>query len=57
VAGPGNGLKRFLVPEVGLLRFEYTNLWLGPRQGTRLVTYTPQDEETRKALEKLTGLA
>ncbi|MDH6125264.1 helix-turn-helix transcriptional regulator [Kitasatospora sp. GP82] len=53
VDGPGNGLKRFLLPEVGLLRFEYTNLWLGPRPRTRLVAYTPQDEESRARLERL----
>ncbi|MGK4583389.1 helix-turn-helix transcriptional regulator [Kitasatospora sp. HPMI-4] len=56
VDGPSNGLKRFLLPEVGLVRFEYTNLWLGPRLGTRLVTYTPQDEETRSRLEQLAGM-
>ncbi|WP_405013416.1 helix-turn-helix transcriptional regulator [Kitasatospora sp. NBC_01539] len=53
VAGLGNGLKRFLLPEAGLLRFEYTNLWLGPRPGPRLVAYTPQDAETRQALDRL----
>ncbi|MFB7663870.1 helix-turn-helix transcriptional regulator [Kitasatospora sp. NPDC056138] len=53
VSGPGNGLKRFLLPEVGLVRFEYTNLWLGPRPSTRLVAYTPQDEETQQRLEQL----
>nr|WP_095875675.1 helix-turn-helix transcriptional regulator [Streptomyces sp. TLI_235] len=57
VAGLGNGLKRFLVPDVGLLRFEYTNLWLGPRPGPRLVAYTPQDEETRAGLERLAALS
>ncbi|MCU7824900.1 helix-turn-helix transcriptional regulator [Kitasatospora sp. DSM 101779] len=55
VAGLGNGLKRFLVPDVGLMRFEYTNLWLGPRPGPRLVAYTPQDEETRGRLEALSA--
>ncbi|MEV4615970.1 helix-turn-helix transcriptional regulator [Kitasatospora sp. NPDC049258] len=50
-----NGLKRFLVPDLGLLRFEYTNLWLGPRSGTRLVAYTPQDEETRERLARVAG--
>lgn len=50
---PGNGLKRFLVPGVGLLRFDYTNLWLGPRPNTRLVAYTPLDDETRLRLETL----
>ncbi|MFC6597987.1 helix-turn-helix transcriptional regulator [Kitasatospora paranensis] len=55
VAGLGNGLKRFLLPEVGLLRFEYTNLWLGPRPSHRLVAYTPQDDATRRALDGLAG--
>ncbi len=54
---PGNGLKRFLVPGVGLLRFDYTNLWLGPRPNTRLVAYTPQDEETRVRWEQLNASA
>ncbi|MDH6574839.1 hypothetical protein P3T29_000456 [Kitasatospora sp. MAP5-34] len=53
VEGPGNGLKRFLVPDAGLLRFDYTNLWLGPRPNTRLVTYTPHDDETRVRWERL----
>lgn len=50
---PINGLKRFLLPGVGLLRFDYTNLWLGPRPSIRLVAYTPLDEETRQRLEQL----
>ncbi|WP_442905983.1 helix-turn-helix transcriptional regulator [Kitasatospora sp. NBC_00458] len=53
VLRPGNGLKRFLVPEVGLLRFEYTSLWLGPRQGPRMIVYTPRDEETRALTARL----
>jgi len=53
VEGLGNGLKRFLLPGVGLLRVEYTNLWLGPRPSTRLTFYTPLDEETRGRLEQL----
>ncbi|MFD9126093.1 helix-turn-helix transcriptional regulator [Kitasatospora sp. NPDC059571] len=57
VAGLGNGLKRFLLPDGGLLRFEYTNLWLGPRLGPRLVAYTPQDDETRRRLEALATLS
>ncbi len=53
----GHGEKRFLNPHVGLLHFEFTNLWLGPRQGTRLVTYTPADDETRERVERLHAYA
>ncbi|GAA1154940.1 helix-turn-helix transcriptional regulator [Kitasatospora gansuensis] len=53
VAAAGNGVKRFLVPEAGLIRFEYTSLWLGPRPGSRLVTYTPRDQESREKLLRL----
>ncbi|MER5864466.1 helix-turn-helix transcriptional regulator [Kitasatospora sp. NPDC002040] len=53
VAEPGNGVKRFLVPGAGLIGFEYTSLWLGPRPSTRLVTYTPRDEESRELLLRL----
>lgn len=53
VLRPGNGLKRFLVPEVGLLRLDYTSLWLGPVQGPRMIVYTPKDEETAALLSRL----
>ncbi|MEU4113973.1 helix-turn-helix transcriptional regulator [Kitasatospora sp. NPDC028055] len=53
VMRPGNGIKRFQVPGVGLLRCEYTNFWLGPRLGTRLISYTPLDEETRLLMDRL----
>jgi len=53
VGGLVNGLKQFLLPGTGLMRFEYTNFWLGPRTGPRIVGYTPQDEETRERLERL----
>ncbi|MFI2608686.1 helix-turn-helix transcriptional regulator [Kitasatospora sp. NPDC018619] len=53
VMRPGNGVKRFQVPGVGLLRCEYTNFWLSPRLGTRMVTYTPLDEETRALMDRL----
>ncbi|WP_104816031.1 helix-turn-helix transcriptional regulator [Kitasatospora sp. MMS16-BH015] len=53
VEGLGNGMKRFLIPGAGLLRFDYTNLWLGPNGGTRVVTYTPADDATRAHLESL----
>ncbi|MFJ2778392.1 helix-turn-helix transcriptional regulator [Kitasatospora sp. NPDC087315] len=53
VQRPGNGLKRFHVPGVGLLRCDYTSFWLGPRQGPRLIAYTPRDEETRELMNRL----
>ncbi|GHH64092.1 DNA-binding protein [Kitasatospora indigofera] len=53
VARPGNGVKRFLVPGAGLLSFDYTGLWLGPRAGSRLIVYTPRCEETRERMAVL----
>ncbi|MFJ2861401.1 helix-turn-helix transcriptional regulator [Kitasatospora sp. NPDC087314] len=53
VMRPGNGIKRFQVPGVGLLHCEYTNFWLGPRLGTRMITYTPLDERTRELMNRL----
>jgi transcriptional regulator with XRE-family HTH domain len=50
VASPENLTKRYLHPEVGLLRLNYTHLWLGQRLGTRMTTYTPADDETRERL-------
>jgi hypothetical protein len=53
VAIPENLTKRFLHPEVGLLRLNYTHLWLGQRLGTRMTTYTPADEQTAELLREL----
>ncbi len=53
VRSPENRTKHIINPKVGLLRLDYTNLWFGPRLGTRLVTYTPADPETQARLEKL----
>jgi hypothetical protein len=61
----GTGLAIVLVgvllpmvdPEVGLLRLNYTHLWLGQRLGTRMVTYTPADEETGARLRELSRRA
>jgi transcriptional regulator with XRE-family HTH domain len=53
VANPENLTKRYLHPEVGLLRLNYTHLWLGQRLGTRMTTYTPADDETRERLVRL----
>ena len=46
-------VKRFRHPTAGLLRLQYTYLWLGQRLGTRMVAYTPADEETRRRLERV----
>jgi hypothetical protein len=35
------------------LRLEHTSYWTGPRTGTRMIVYTPLDEEARRRLEKL----
>jgi hypothetical protein len=56
VGAPENRTKRFLNAEVGLLRLDFTNLWLGQRLGTRLIAYTPADEETRARLYRLREL-
>jgi transcriptional regulator with XRE-family HTH domain len=53
VANPENLTKRYLHPDVGLLRLNYTHLWLGQRLGTRMTTYTPADDETRERLFRL----
>lgn len=49
--------KEFLNARVGHLKLEHTDLWLGPEQGARMVTYTPADEETRERLERLYDIA
>jgi hypothetical protein len=56
VAAPENRTKRWLHPQAGLLRLNYTNLWLGQRLGTRLTTYTPADEDTAARLADLSRL-
>jgi transcriptional regulator with XRE-family HTH domain len=53
VASPENLTKRYLHPEVGLLKLNYTHLWLGQRLGTRMTTYTPADQETGDKLRAL----
>jgi transcriptional regulator with XRE-family HTH domain len=44
-----NLTKRFDHP-AGLLQFDYTNLWFGPRNETRLTTYTPSTQDTWDAI-------
>ncbi|MDQ0796473.1 helix-turn-helix transcriptional regulator [Streptomyces sp. B1I3] len=53
VVGASNRTKLFRNAEVGLLRLEHTDLWLGPSAGPRLVSYAPADEESRRGLELL----
>jgi transcriptional regulator with XRE-family HTH domain len=57
VRAPENFTKRYLHPEVGLLRFEYTQLWFGRRSEIKLTTYTPSDEESWQKVRSLQGLA
>jgi transcriptional regulator with XRE-family HTH domain len=53
VLGVESRTKRARHPQAGLLRMTYTNLWLGPARGTRVVAFTPADERTRIRLEEL----
>ena len=53
VRGPENAVKRIQHPTAGLLRLEYTYLWLDPGLGTRIVSYTPADARTAARLESL----
>jgi MmyB-like transcription regulator ligand binding domain/Helix-turn-helix domain len=56
VLQPDSHIKRYLNPDVGLLAFDFTHLWLGPGPGPRLVTYTPADDLTRERLDRLHAL-
>lgn len=56
IAGPTNRVKRFLHPEVGSLRVNSTSLWLGGRSAARLIVYTPADDESRAALDRLSAV-
>ncbi|MBT2455487.1 helix-turn-helix transcriptional regulator [Streptomyces sp. ISL-86] len=57
VVGQGTKAKHIRNAHVGLLHLEHTNLWLGPGNGPRLVSYVPLDGETRERLERLERLA
>ncbi|MCX5313252.1 helix-turn-helix domain-containing protein [Streptomyces sp. NBC_00154] len=57
VVGPGGRTKFFRNPQVGLVRLDHTDLWLGPSTGPRMVTYVPADEESRERLERLHAFA
>lgn len=52
----GNQLKLYNHPEHGLLRLTATSLWLEPGPARpRVVSFTPDDEETREKLKLLAG--
>ena len=51
-----NRTKLVMNPAVGLLRLHHTSYWVGPHSGTRVVVYTPLDDEARRRLEKLSLL-
>ncbi len=48
-----NRTKRFLHSRLGLMNLNYTHLWMGPQHDTRLIAYTPADDESSRLLEKL----
>jgi transcriptional regulator with XRE-family HTH domain len=53
VQGVESRTKRTRHPTAGLLKVDYTNLWIGQQVGVRIVTYSPADERTRAKLEAL----
>lgn len=53
VIAPENLVKRISHPDLGLLKLKYTNMWLAQRLAIRMVSYTPADEATRRALEQI----
>jgi transcriptional regulator with XRE-family HTH domain len=56
VAAPENLTKRIRHPQLGMLQFTYTNLWLSQRMGVRLITYTPDDADTEAKIEQAPAL-
>ncbi|KAA0932150.1 helix-turn-helix transcriptional regulator [Streptomyces apricus] len=53
VVGSRSKTKLFDNRYVGRLTLVHTDLWLGPLEGARMVTYAPADEESRERLERL----
>ncbi len=53
VGGPENVVKQFRHPELGLLRFNATHMWLAQRVGNRMMVYTPADAETHAIHHRL----
>lgn len=53
VVRPSSTPKQFLNPRVGLLNLQHSSMWLGPGNGSRMVVYTPLDDEARSRLAAL----
>jgi transcriptional regulator with XRE-family HTH domain len=51
-----NFTKRYLNEEVGVLRLDYTQLWLGPRSELKLTSYTPSDDDSWQKVRELQAL-
>ncbi|MGN6524509.1 MAG: helix-turn-helix transcriptional regulator [Actinomycetes bacterium] len=49
VTQPETVLKQYLHPDLGLLQFTHTVMWLTAASGLRLVAYVPADEATASA--------
>ncbi|MCF1506871.1 helix-turn-helix domain-containing protein [Streptomyces glomeratus] len=49
--------KQFRNAHVGPLTLDHTDLWLGPHNGPRMVTYAPADAGSRAGLERLLAVA
>lgn len=45
--------KRLRHPDVGMMRFQVTNTWLGPRSSRRMLVYVPADAETERRVRTL----
>ncbi|MEV4441007.1 helix-turn-helix transcriptional regulator [Streptomyces sp. NPDC049577] len=58
VVSPEGGHRVRLIdqPDVGPLRMTFTSLWVDPGPGTRLLTFTPADHESRERLDRLHDL-
>jgi transcriptional regulator with XRE-family HTH domain len=57
ISSPENRTKRFLHPVVGMLRLDFTHLWLGPRSELVVKSYSPADAETAEKLDTLHSIA
>ncbi|MGH8962283.1 MAG: helix-turn-helix transcriptional regulator [Jatrophihabitantaceae bacterium] len=56
VRGIENKRKRYRTSLVGMLHLDVVNTWLAPKNGTRLLVYTPGDAETGRRLEKMAAM-
>jgi len=56
VVAPENLIKRIVHPDLGLLQLHYTNMWLAQHLPIRLIAYTPADEATRDALDRIDSI-